>query len=145
ALSPIFSPSSAYSAIFGGAVSGGGSGGTSGAVVDQAALDRLRRRKSMLDALSGEIARLSSSLGASERAKLEAHADSLRQVEQRIAQQEEALNNPGSSGAACTVPSDPGVGSEPLQSSVLHMDLAINAFACDLTRVAAVQFGHHQN
>ena len=30
-------------------------------------------------------------------------------------------------------------------SSVLHMDLAINAFACDLTRVAAVQFGHHQN
>ena len=26
-----------------------------------------------------------------------------------------------------------------------HLELAITAFACDITRVAAVQFGHHQN
>jgi hypothetical protein len=47
--------------------------------------------------------------------------------------------------AGCGGGANPGAGSDPLASSVLHMDLAINAFACDITRVAAVQFGHHQN
>jgi len=31
-----------------------------------------------------------------------------------------------------------------LLNSSIHLELAINAFACDITRVAAVQFGHHQ-
>lgn len=143
ALTPIFSPTAAYAAIFGGGVpdvpdSSGGSG-------ESAAAARLRRRRSMLDALNGEIAQLSQSLGAQERAKLEAHTQSLRQMEERLAQQEEALNNPDPVAVQCTVPGDPGVGSEALLNSVLHMDLAINAFACDLTRIAVVQFGHHQN
>jgi hypothetical protein len=98
----------------------------------------------MLDALNGEIAALSQALGAEERLKLEAHTASLRQMEERLAQQEADANNPDPV-VQCSAPSDPGVGSEVLLSSVLHMDLAINAFACDLTRVAAVQFGHHQN
>jgi hypothetical protein len=42
-------------------------------------------------------------------------------------------------------PANPGAGADPLAASVLHMDVAINAFACDITRVAAVQFGHHQS
>jgi hypothetical protein len=135
-ISPIFSPSAAYAAIFG----GGGYEFPSDSS-EPAAEARLRRRRSMLDALNGELTQLSQTLGAQERAKLEAHAQSLRQMEERLAQQED----PDPVAVACTPPSDPGVGSEVLLSSVLHMDLAINAFACDLTRVAAVQFGHHQN
>lgn len=145
-LTPIFSPSAAYAAIFSGGVpSIPDTSGSSGGSGESAAQAHLRRRKSMLDALNGEIAQLSQTLGAEERAKLEAHTQSLRQMEERLAQQEEALNNPDPMPVQCSIPSDPGVGSEALLSSVLHMDLAINAFACDLTRVAAVQFGHHQN
>jgi len=43
------------------------------------------------------------------------------------------------------VPTVPGAESEVLLASAKHLDLAINAFACGRTRVAAVQFGHHQN
>jgi hypothetical protein len=88
---------------------------------------------------------LSQSLGAEERAKLDAHAQSLRQLEERILKQIEARNSPPEVVVQCTTPSDPGGGSDALANSVLHMDLAINAFACDLTRVAAVQFGHHSS
>lgn len=140
AITPIFSPSAAYAAIF-----GGGGYDFPGDSSEPPAQARLRRRRSMLDALNGELAQLSQTLGAEERAKLDAHAESLRQMEERLAQQEEALNDPEPVAVECTTPSDPGSGSEALMNSVLHMDLAINAFACDLTRVAAVQFGHHQS
>lgn len=141
AITPIFSPSAAHAAIF----SGGGGTVFPGDSSETAEDARLRRRRSMLDALNGEIAELSQTLGAHERAKLEAHTESLRQMEERLAQQEEQQQNPDQQAVACTPPADPGVGSEALLNAVLHMDLAINAFACDLTRVAAVQFGHHQN
>lgn len=139
-ITPIFSPSAAYAAIF-----GGGGQEFPGDSTEPPAQARIRRRKSMLDVLNGEIAQLSQALGAEERAKLEAHTQSLRQMEERLAQQEDLLNNPVPVAVECSTPSDPGSGSEALMNSVLHMDLAINAFACDLTRVAAVQFGHHQS
>ena len=139
-ITPIFSPSAAYAAIF-----GGGGYEFPGDSSEPPAQARLRRRRSMLDALNGELAQLSQSLGAEEKAKLDAHAQSLRQMEERLAQQEDLLNNPVPVAVECTTPSDPGAGSEALTNSVLHVDLAINAFACDLTRVASVQFGHHQS
>src|SRR5690606_276551 len=129
--------SAAHAAIF-----GGGGFEFPGDSSEPPAQARLRRRRSSLDALQSEIAQLSQTLGAEERAKLEAHAQSLRQMEERLAQQEDLLNNPQPVAVECTTPADPGAGSDALANSVLHMDLAINAFACDLTRVAAVQFGH---
>lgn len=139
-ITPIFSPSAAYAAIF-----GGGGFDFPGDSSEPPAVARLRRRRSMLDALNGELTQLSQTLGAEQRAKLEAHTASLRQMEERLAQQEEILNDPDPVAVECTTPSDPGAGSDALANSVLHLDLAINAFACDLTRVAAVQFGHHQS
>ncbi len=140
AITPIYSPTAAYAAIF-----GGGGFDFPGDSSEPPAVARLRRRRSMLDTLKGELDTLGQTLGAEERMKLEAHAESLRQMEERLLQQEEALNNPDPVAVECTTPSDPGSGSQALTNSVLHMDLAINAFACDLTRVAAVQFGHHQS
>jgi hypothetical protein len=99
----------------------------------------------MLDALNSELAQLSQTLGVEERAKLEAHAESLRQIEERLAQEIEQRDNPEPVVVECTTPNDPGTGADDLANSVLHMDLAISAFSCDLTRVAAVQFGHHQS
>ncbi len=142
AITPIFSPSAAYGAIFGG---GDFAFPGDGESAEPPAEARLRRRQSMLDALNGELNQLSETLGAEERAKLEAHAESLRQMEERLAQQVEQQNAPQPVAVECTTPADPGAGGDDLANSVLHMDLAINAFSCDLTRVAAVQFGHHQS
>lgn len=140
ALTPIFSPTSAYAAVF-----GGGGVDLPGESGEAAADARLRRRQSMLDVLNSELVDLSQTLGTEERAKLEAHTDSLRQLEERLRKQLEARNMPQPVVVECTTPSDPGGGSDALANSVLHMDLAINAFACDLTRIAAVQFGHHSS
>ena len=121
-LSPIFSPLAAYDAIFGAV------GGVSPNLV--------RRRKSALDLVNSELKQLSDQLGSTEKHKLELHADSIRDVEKRL--------EPGG-GSACMVGTRPPEPSQDLLASVNHLELAITAFACDITRVATVQFGHHQN
>jgi hypothetical protein len=35
-------------------------------------------------------------------------------------------------------------GLQAVENSAVHLDLAVAAFACDITRVAHVEFGHHQ-
>jgi len=124
ALSPIFSPVAAYDAIFGAV------GGVSPSL--------LRRRKSSLDLVNSELKQLSDQLGSHERQKLELHVDSLRAVEQR-------LSGDGGSTGTCAAGTRPAEASQDLLASVAHLDLAVTAFACDITRVASVQFGHHQN
>lgn len=123
-LSPIFSPVAAYDAIF----------GSVGGVSD----NLLRRRKSSLDLVKSELKQLSDQLGSQERQKLQLHADSIRAVEER-------LTPGGGGGGSCSAGSRPPEASQDLLASVAHLDLAITAFACDITRVASVQFGHHQN
>ncbi|MEM9194499.1 MAG: DUF1552 domain-containing protein [Myxococcota bacterium] len=132
-LAPITSPLSAYEAVFTGAApSMPGMPGDDGAAL-------LARRRSSLDLLKDEFQALSNRLGAEERAKLELHAESLRNVEQRL----EGQLNGGSTD--CTAPTAPVDSSQDRVNSRLNLVLAIAAFSCDVTRVAAVQFGHHQN
>jgi hypothetical protein len=121
-LSPIFSPVAAYDAIFG--------------AVGGVSPDLLRRRKSSLDLVTSELKQLSNQLGRQERQKLELHTSSIRAVEERLM--------PGSPGA-CQAGNRPPEATQDLLASVTHLDLAVTAFACDITRVASVQFGHHQN
>ena len=139
-LAPIASPATAFQAIFSGATPAAGMGGAP--VVDP----RAGRRASILSLLKGEISQLHANLGSIEREKLDIHLASIEQLEARIT----AINGGGGGGvppivaASCAAPTLPADGGQDLLNSVLHMDLAINAFACDITRVAAVQFGHHQ-
>ncbi len=121
-LSPIFSPVAAYNAIFSGV------GGVPANLV--------RRRKSSLDLVRDELKQLSGELGSSERQKLELHADSIRAGEDRLV---------ASNGGSCSAGAAPAEASQDLLASAAHLDLAITAFACDITRVASIQFGHHQN
>jgi hypothetical protein len=121
-LSPIFSPVAAYDAIFG--------------AVGGVSPDLLRRRKSALDLVTSELRALSDQLGSQERQKLELHTTSIRAVEDRL--------QPGNPGA-CQAGTRPPEATQDLLASATHLDLAITAFACDITRVASVQFGHHQN
>lgn len=138
ALSPIFSLSAAHQAIFGGFKPSDPMQPSGPAQPD----DNVRRRTSMLTHVKAELAALSQTLGAEERQKLELHADSIHQLELTLASGGEGSPPPAT---ACTVPSVPSADSEALRTSSKHLDLAITAFACGRTRVAAVQFGHHQN
>jgi hypothetical protein len=140
-LPTISSPLSAYNTIFGG-VMASGTGVTSAA----STANLLRRRKSILDLVNGEINGLRQIVGSDDRAKLDAHLDSLRQVENRLSQMTTA-GGTGTSGSACakptTVPTDDAT--NVLDTNLVHMDLITSAFACDITRVAAIQFGSDQS
>lgn len=146
AITPLFSPSAAYQAIFSGFQPSTGGGGTMTPTGTDAAA---ARRKRSLERIKAELSGLRGALGSTEGRKLDLHLDSLAQLQARMAGTP-STGAGGSGGGTpapvvkCTTPAKPAVANQALLNSVLHLDLAINAFACDITRVAAVQFGHHQ-
>jgi hypothetical protein len=106
---------------------------------DPAELAKLRaHRLSVLDRVAGRFERLSLRLGAGDRQKLEAHLSSIRDIESRLSVVPAAR-------AACQIPSlDNGIDiaandSFPLVGK-LQMDLLVMSLACDLTRVASLQW-----
>jgi Protein of unknown function (DUF1552) len=136
-LPTIGSPLSAYSTVFGGGVPASGTGGAASAA------NLLRRRKSVLDLINGEITGLRQTVGSGDRAKLDAHLDSIRQIENRLTM---SMSMPASQSACskpATVPPDDS--KNILQTNLLHTDIIVSAFACDITRVAALQFGSDQS
>jgi Protein of unknown function (DUF1552) len=136
-LTPLTSPTTAFNAIFSGVgTSSPPSGSTPMADAGST------RRKSILDLMTTQLGQLSQTLGATERAKLEIHAESIRQLEARLETQ--STGGGVVVGGSCSVPAKPGEPSETLMASSMMLQLAVQAFACDLTRVASVQFGHHQ-
>ncbi|WP_437724421.1 DUF1552 domain-containing protein [Sorangium sp. So ce861] len=140
-LVPIGSPMSAYSTVFSGVTP---SNPTNPDQPDPAAEARLRRRKSILDNLKGEITTLKGNLGQEQQYKLDLHLESLRQIENRLSGS--MTGGPGGpTGGACTVPTSPsGDMSNPMKANQLHLDIIVGAFACDITRVAAIQWGSDQ-
>jgi Protein of unknown function (DUF1552) len=134
-LQPITSPTTAFNAIFSGV-------GTASEPGSGSVDPRITRRKSVLDLMKVQLDQLSQTLGATERAKLEVHADSIRQLEMRLETQ--ASGGGAVVGGSCSIPPKPAETTNTLLASSTMLDLAVQAFACDLTRVASVQFGHHQ-
>ncbi|WP_433932297.1 DUF1552 domain-containing protein [Sorangium cellulosum] len=133
-LAPIASPMSAYTTVFTGAAPTNPTSNTS-------AEDQLRRRKSVLDHLTREITTLKGDLGAEQKVKLDLHLESIRQIEQRLS----GSMNGGGSGGACTAPTSPaGDMSNAMKANQLHLDIIVGAFACDITRVASIQWGSDQ-
>jgi hypothetical protein len=133
-LPTIGSPLSAYTTVFGGALPAG---------VSSAAL--LARRKSILDLVSTEARTIKATLGSVEGAKLDLHLESIRQLESKLSQT-------APSAAGCMRPAMPDVDSkyiymetvDALATNLFHLDIIINAFACDITRVAAIEYGNDQ-
>ena len=94
-------------------------------------------RRSVLDAVREDATRLRGRLGQVDRERLEAHLDGVRALEEKI------LALP----PACTIPSMPTEsnedvnGDEPMIAVNEAMsDLLVEAFKCDVTRVASVFF-----
>jgi hypothetical protein len=129
-LFPIASPLAAFNTVFGGA--------TPSSMPPDALL---KRRKSILDLVRGELTGLSQTVGAQEKAKLALHLDSIRSLENRLTQ----AATPGMA-VSCKQPTRPSDDlSNPNKANLAHLDVLINAFACDITRVGAVEFGSDES
>jgi hypothetical protein len=131
-LPTINSPLAAFKAVFGNAPAGGGAAGG-----DAEAL--LRRRKSTLDAVTGQIQTLRANVGAEARARLDLHLESIRQIESRLS------SGGGGLIAGCgqdLVASDDTT--DVLKADLVHLEILISALSCNATRVAAIQFGSDQ-
>ncbi len=94
-------------------------------------------RQSVLDTVKEQFELLQPRLSSDDRAKLEAHLELVRDVERRL--------NISSGGTTCPLPSpppelDPSSETDMALVSRTHLDLLAAAFACDLTRVASVQY-----
>jgi hypothetical protein len=128
-LSTIASPMSAYNTVFSGAAP----------MVGGMPSRLLEQRKSILDVVKQDVSELQGALGSSEKQKLELHLDSIRQFETRIA-------GASKGEAACMKPAAPSDDISSVAKKTLadlaHLDLIVNAFACDITRLGAVQFGN---
>lgn len=93
------------------------------------------RRRSVLDVIVREVQALQGKVSGAERAKLDAHLTSVRELEQR-------LQAPVVSGM-CTVPGRPGTVDMLADVSLparlkTHIDLMVAAMRCDLTRVGTI-------
>jgi hypothetical protein len=111
-----------------------------GKPADDAAVKRLaREQRSLLDYVGGELQRYRARLGTEDRLMVEAHIDSLREIER-------ALAAPAPARPACASP----VLGPPLDVSKpenfpavlgLQLKLMVAALRCDVTRVATLQIG----
>lgn len=124
---PIDDPLVAYDRLFGGSM-----------VADdpQSVARLLQKRRSVLDAVSADFGALYAKVGAEDRAKLEQHATSIRNLEQRL----EAI----ATIPECQ-PETPMAVDDPLseahfgQIARAQVDMLVSALACDLTRFSSMQ------
>lgn len=140
---PLLNPFEVYGNLF----PGGGAGG--GPVADGPALRRLLRRKSVLDGVAGNLGELAGRLGGPERAKLDLHLTSIRQLEARLSASLAGGGGGGASGSLApprdytTTPhllmSDEAAVPELMTSM---MDLAAVGLTSGRARVASVQWGY---
>jgi hypothetical protein len=127
-VTPIMDPTDAYALVFG--------DGTTGL----AAQRLLARRSSVLDGMTGELQAMRARVPAADRARLDAHLDSVRALEEELA----------SSGAAqcsgAVAPDDyPPLDHANFPRVVRdHTDVLVRALACGWTRVATLQLGNHE-
>ncbi|WP_437589859.1 DUF1552 domain-containing protein [Sorangium sp. So ce1000] len=136
-LSPIASPVSAYSTVFTGVKPSNPGSNDNGAAEEQ-----LRRRRSVLDNLTSELTSLKGNLGKEQQYKLDLHLESIRQLENRLSN---TMTQGGGGTGACSAPGSPtGDMTNGLKANQLHLDIIVGAFACDITRIAAIQWGSDQ-
>ncbi len=96
------------------------------------------RRQSVIDTVKDQFRQLNSQIGQEDRDKLGKHLALVEDLERRLGLQ-------GSSENACTPPVSPSslsIDNEETMPAIsrAHLDLLASAFACDLTRVASVQY-----
>lgn len=99
------------------------------------------QRKSVLDLVQDDFARLNGRLGAQDQQRLDKHLTLVRELEDRI-----------KVGSYCAKPDEPGVGDDDIFANgmiptlgKLQMDLVAAGLLCDATRVATIQWSGAQS
>jgi hypothetical protein len=153
-LDPYLAPSKLYDRVFGSFIPGGPT------PANQAALEAARAmRKSVLDFATKDLARLERLAPATERARLEAHASMIRDLElqldaatmaaEQCVQIPRPVDPPGIDhyqDTGLTGGNDPGGDQDKhKQVAELHYAVLRAAFACDMTRVATFQYSPGNN
>lgn len=123
---PELDPAAVFARFFG--------GGLPAAGVDEPSAEELARA-SVLDAVLEDAASLESRLGASDRMRLDQHLTTIRDMERRL-----RSTTTGMLGESCLERSAPDVVASFRERSQVMNELIALAFACDLTRVAVMQF-----
>lgn len=134
AIVPNEDPYDVFDNLFAGALAEG-EGGADPEVVRINAM-----RASILDYLGGDLQRFSASLGTSDRARIDGHLTSIRELELEM---QIAANNPVNVGAPPTLEEGVNVNSTEYFHTVtdMQMRLSVAAFAADITRVIVLQLG----
>ena len=101
---------------------------------------RIAQRRSVLDYVQSDVASLQRQLGKKDQQKLEAHLTAIRDLESRL----------GAAGDTCTKPGTPPTldylnDKNYPQVTSLMLDLLAQALACDLTRVASLQWSYSRS
>lgn len=99
---------------------------------------RLRLKQSLLDDLTGELARFRTELSGAEKLKLDIHEDAIRRAEQAVALDLEAAD----SGVSCDVPEPPDGDNAIVTRAQAHFDLAYATLACDRAGVVSMLWGY---
>ncbi|PTL80638.1 DUF1552 domain-containing protein [Vitiosangium sp. GDMCC 1.1324] len=127
-VSPEDNPRNAFQRLFG-ALGG-----------DTASADKLlRRRKSVLDLVRGEMNDLSQRVGAEEKRKLEQHLEALRQTEKGLT---EPVALPGCPSATAPAAMEVFANANFPNVGRAQTDLMVSALTCGMTRVASLQWAH---
>jgi Protein of unknown function (DUF1552) len=126
---PLASPRTVFNTVFGNFVPMNGTG-----------VDTLnKRRLATCSLIEDDIGELQARLGPRERNRLQRHYDSIRQIQTRLMQM------PTMPMGSCAVPAMPTDSSNALTNNRMHLDLIVNAFACDITRVGGIHYGNDQS
>ncbi len=124
-LHPENSPSKAFRRVFGELDVG----------ASQAETIRLRaRRRSIIDATRDAYSSFLNTLGGDDKKRLASHLSGIREIETSIGDV--------STSATCKKPEAPSDGGGFSAIGKTQMDLMVRALACDLTRVASIQWSH---
>ena len=104
-------------------------------------LDRMKKRRSLLDRVNADLGRLQRSLGPSDRVRVAEYFDAVREIERRIQTAEEQ-----NSTSALPVPDRPvGIPARFDDHMKLLYDLQWLAYQGDLTRVFTLMYGRELN
>ena len=114
--------------------------GDSGSTDAKTRLGRLHERRSVLDSVGEELARLQGTLPSGDRSKLTEYFDAVRDIEQRIQIAEEQNNR-----ELPVVEHPAGVPADWESHVKLMFDLETIAYQCDLTRIITMMIGHEHS
>jgi hypothetical protein len=140
------SPAVAFDRTFAGRPTGGGQPGTVGTPAEQ-----LRaRRGSVLDAVREQFRVLTARLGAEDRARLDRHANHIRELETRLVMTTKIVCENPRLNAPLPLPTGPyafeqSEGRSDDAIAAAHVDLIATSLACQATRVAHLHMANKEN